>query len=223
MRKKIETEDEYLDYFKNVNEKSDSILEAFKIALDTRKFEIDLYWKRANYFWLFIGAVFIGYCSTLRDDHSLDFENILITFLGYIFSVCWLFVNRGSKFWQENWETNIEKLSRKLGYPIFGLIACDKYNALNPRDKYPYSVSKVNQLLNCAVIFFWAILAVYRTISIGKLSPCCFCGYSICFWALISIISLLILFFIIHLFSKSFVPKRKKELGDSTMVFYNYQ
>jgi len=37
------------------------IEKAFEIALDTRKFEIDLYWKRTAYFVLFIGAIFVGY------------------------------------------------------------------------------------------------------------------------------------------------------------------
>jgi hypothetical protein len=30
-------------------------------ALDIRKFEIELYWKRATYFWTFIGATFAAY------------------------------------------------------------------------------------------------------------------------------------------------------------------
>jgi len=34
---------------------------AIEQALDTRKFEIDLYWKRATYFWAFIAATFAGY------------------------------------------------------------------------------------------------------------------------------------------------------------------
>jgi tRNA A-37 threonylcarbamoyl transferase component Bud32 len=35
--------------------------EALKQALDIRKFEIDLYWKRATYFWAFIAVSFAGY------------------------------------------------------------------------------------------------------------------------------------------------------------------
>ena len=38
-----------------------TIREALDIALDTRKFEIELYWKRANYFVIIIGAIFIGF------------------------------------------------------------------------------------------------------------------------------------------------------------------
>lgn len=34
---------------------------ALELALDIRKFEIELYWKRATYFWTFIAAAFGGY------------------------------------------------------------------------------------------------------------------------------------------------------------------
>lgn len=37
---------------------------ALALALDIRKFEIDLYWKRATYFWAFIAAAFAGYALT---------------------------------------------------------------------------------------------------------------------------------------------------------------
>ena len=30
-------------------------------AADIRKFEIELYWKRATYYWTFIAAAFAGY------------------------------------------------------------------------------------------------------------------------------------------------------------------
>ena len=79
--RKINGNDDYYQFFgnKDNNEKQDekkdnetkALEEALKIALDTRKFEIELYWKRASYFWLFIGAVFVAYFSTLKSDSSL--------------------------------------------------------------------------------------------------------------------------------------------------------
>ncbi len=36
---------------------------ALEHALDIRKFEIELYWKRASYFWTFIGATFAGFIA----------------------------------------------------------------------------------------------------------------------------------------------------------------
>ena len=52
------------DYIKEYKE--EKLEEALEIALDTRKFEIELYWKRTGYFVLFIGAVCIGYYKLMQ-------------------------------------------------------------------------------------------------------------------------------------------------------------
>ena len=49
------SQDEYQRLF------SEHRTEALKAALDIRKFEIELYWKRAAYFWTLIAASFAGY------------------------------------------------------------------------------------------------------------------------------------------------------------------
>lgn len=94
---RIDKKETYLSQFQedNIQEK------ALGYALDIRKFEISLYWKRATYFWAFIAASFAGYFAlmtvpaTERDDISI----IVVCILGFIFSYSWFFVNRGSKFW----------------------------------------------------------------------------------------------------------------------------
>ena len=48
----------------------DLINKAIEIALDTRKFEIELYWKRTAYFVLFIGAIFVGYYNVFSNSKS---------------------------------------------------------------------------------------------------------------------------------------------------------
>ena len=112
------------DYIKEYKEKK--LEEALKIALDTRKFEIGLYWKRTGYFVLFIGAVFVGYYTILSSDkiekEQQEWLLLLLAALGYLLSLLWYMANRGSKFWQENWEAHIEELSTHLGVPIFGII-----------------------------------------------------------------------------------------------------
>ena len=45
---------QYFSKFKNPEK-------AFEKIHDIRKFEIDLYWKRATYNWTFIAAIFAGY------------------------------------------------------------------------------------------------------------------------------------------------------------------
>lgn len=51
----------------NKKKKEKMIKQAFNIALETRRFEIELYWKRTAYFILFLGAVFIGYYQIIRE------------------------------------------------------------------------------------------------------------------------------------------------------------
>jgi hypothetical protein len=50
--------------------------EALKYAHDIRKFEIDLYWRRAAYFWTFIGAAFAAYVLLQKDGAQANSESI---------------------------------------------------------------------------------------------------------------------------------------------------
>ena len=151
------------DYINNFDEKK--LEEAFQIALDTRKFEIELYWKRTGYFVLFIGAVFVGYYKVLQIERLSDSEKewllLLLSSLGFLLSLLWHMANRGSKFWQENWEAHIEDLSIVLGKPVFGIIKCNEHTFYNPKQinkSYPFSVSKVNQMVSLIITLCWLII-----------------------------------------------------------------
>lgn len=154
------------DYIKEYDK--EKLEEAFKIALDTRKFEIELYWKRTGYFVLFIGAVFVGYYKMLQsiDNGSNDIQKELLflffSLLGFILSLLWYIANRGSKFWQENWEAHIEVLSTHLGIPIFGIINYCKSTKSDLMKEYPFSVSKVNQMISLIVTISWFFLFIFN-------------------------------------------------------------
>ena len=45
-----------------------SFKEALRFALEIRKFEIELYWKRGTYFWAFIAVAFAAYGVTTRAE-----------------------------------------------------------------------------------------------------------------------------------------------------------
>lgn len=132
------------------------ILKAYDIALDTRKFEIEMYWKRATYFWGFIAAIFLAYCAILSVE-DLPNKKILmsiITLLGVFFSLGWFFVARGSKAWQENWEMHIYYLEEEINGPLFKIWK-------KPNKGYAYSVSKVNQVLSLYVLIFWIMIFLH--------------------------------------------------------------
>ena len=79
------------------------VKDKFLIYNDTRKFEIKLFWHRAIFFGGFISIIFVGYYST-TDKPTIQF---LLSVLGLLCSFVWFLANKGSKFWQENWEGHI--------------------------------------------------------------------------------------------------------------------
>jgi hypothetical protein len=139
---------------------------ALELALDVRKFEIELYWKRATYFWAFTGAALAGYLTVLTGK---EVENradalLIVSCLGLIFSVAWYFVNRASKFWQANWEAHVDCLEDEVMGPIYKTLLQDRTSFWTLGASYPFSVSKINQLLSLIVVLVFAGL-VLRTLN----------------------------------------------------------
>ena len=209
--------------------------EAFKIALETRKFEIELYWKRTGYFVLFTSAVFVGYYRTLGISETHNREEkwlllLLLSFLGFLLSLLWYMANRGSKFWQENWEAHIEMLSTHLGIPIFGIIRHCTFSKSNLMKEYPFSVSKVNQMVSLIVTASWLLLFAFNLVClISKFDWTFFTRGCPC---IILIIALLAVFIIVlPLLSlesmvrrcESFAANVQDDKKEGNDFFYNYQ
>lgn len=132
---------------------------ALAYATDIRKFEIELYWKRATYFWAFIGAAFAGYALTYKtsSDHE-PWLSLLFSSLGLVFSFAWYLVNRGSKFWQNNWERHVDLLEDMTLGPLYKTIATD-ISSKNPLiAPGAFSVTKINQVLSVFVTLVWGTL-----------------------------------------------------------------
>ncbi|OOZ33979.1 hypothetical protein [Solemya velesiana gill symbiont] len=157
------TPEEYATAFKGKES------EALKQALDIRKFEIELYWKRATYFWTFIGATMAGFLavqsSSAQNKQDLA---VILSCLGMVFSFAWVCVNRGSKFWQENWEKHVDVLEDKVTGPLYKIVM-----SRNTMRKFSekavhlvtgpssISVSKINQIISLYVFCLWLCLLGY--------------------------------------------------------------
>lgn len=162
--RQITTRDEYLNLFPDK-----SITETLKQVLDIRKFEIELYWKRSNYYWTLIAVIFTGYFTTFANfkDESNKLKILFVlNCIGILFSLGWYFVNRGSKFWQLNWEKHLDVLETKVIGPLYKTNISTEYyskkfwNLIAP---FPFSVSKINQVLNLIVLASWLFLLTYVT------------------------------------------------------------
>ncbi|WP_444939919.1 hypothetical protein ACJJI3_12435 [Microbulbifer sp. ZKSA004] len=152
-------------------------------ALDIRKFETELYWKRATYFWTFIGVIFAGYVAVQSLNSDLKRElGVILSCLGFVFSNAWYCVNRGSKHWQENWEKHVELLEDDVMGPLYKTVltrrevmswrsifhsyvslkqfAEDCYYKFSHLITGPsqFSVSKINQIISLYIGVVWLYL-----------------------------------------------------------------
>lgn len=145
--------------------------EALKQALDIRKFEIELYWKRATYFWTFLAATFAGYFLVYRIDTPPNYLVFIVCNLGFIFSFCWFLVNKGSKFWQNNWERHVDRLEDTKMGPLYKTVIMERdLTKWSASKEYPFSVSKINQLLSLYITLLWLILLIKSVIDIFKIN-----------------------------------------------------
>lgn len=182
----IYSQDEYNEIFER-----DIRKEALQIALDTRKFEIELYWKRTTYFWAFIAATYAAYFVLLSSGNINQFKGftIVVSAIGFFFSLGWYFVNRGSKYWQENWERHVSFLEDGSHGPLFKYVKIPNFDFKKLNGEYPFSVSKVNQMLSLMMVIFWFGTFVFSILfSFDKLLST---------WLLVILVILLCIFLLI--------------------------
>jgi hypothetical protein len=137
---------------------------ALEHALDIRKFEIELYWKRATYFWALITVAFAGFFSVLASENIEEkaFYAFVIGVIGFVFTWAWFLANKGSKFWQENWENHVDMLEDNITGPLYKTVL----HRPNGEPKfYDYitrpakiSVSRVNQWVSLFTLLIWITL-----------------------------------------------------------------
>jgi hypothetical protein len=156
----ITDRDDYLARFSAVRKA------ALDRAHDIRKFEIELYWKRAAYFWAFSAVALAGYLSTSGDtDRSNTF---IICCLGFLFSLSWYLVNRGSSYWQRNWEKHVDLLEDEIEGPLHKLVIDRQhFNFSDLSGPYRFSPARMNTILSMMFLVLWSGLAA-RTLLIQE-------------------------------------------------------
>ncbi|HHP7230913.1 MAG TPA: hypothetical protein ACFCUY_08650 [Xenococcaceae cyanobacterium] len=128
-KKEINNKDSYYHNFalsttiftQNKQRKQEKILE---YALDICKFEIQIYWERTKYFIFLIAGSFGGYGLFVSNIFDIAEEIrgsvlLLLTFIGFILSLAWYLSNRGSKYWQGNWERHVDVLEDDIIGPLY--------------------------------------------------------------------------------------------------------
>lgn len=158
------------------------VYEAWRTAMDVRKFEIELYWKRAAYFWTFIGLALAAYGAILTSIKDLPLSGhqsdalFTIALIGLVFSVAWYFVNRGSKYWQQNWEYQVDILEDEALGSIYKTVFFKSKPSfksfMHLTGPYSFSVTKINIILSLFVVCLFFLLSLYALPCIGFSGGC---------------------------------------------------
>lgn len=126
------------------------------MAWSIRNFEIEMYWKRANYFWAFLASTFIGYFALVNSENYRKFDRFnhveiyFIVCIGFILSIAWILTNKGSKSWQRHWEIHVDLLEDNFTGPLYKTVYPTK----------TYSVSKINEIVSFVFAMVWFLLGV---------------------------------------------------------------
>jgi hypothetical protein len=128
-----------------------------ELAHNIRQFEIELYWKRATYFWAFQLIAFTMLGLLLKDGKidplgQLSLGRLLIPApIGVITALAGYITARGSKFWQENWEAHVDLLEEETKERLTQVIVCNRRE---------FSVSRINQRLLSYLVWAWALVMI---------------------------------------------------------------
>lgn len=79
----------------------------YKILIDTRNLEINLFWQRSNYFLVLNTGIALGFFNVANEKFRWVFP-----FFGLIASLLWLAVCLGGKYWQTRWEQTLAEFEK---------------------------------------------------------------------------------------------------------------
>lgn len=145
--------------------KDSRVAKAYEVALDVRKFEIELYWKRAGYFWLLLAALAtsLGVIATSGTEQVLgaarrETVSLFISCAGTVLSICWAIVNRASKVWQRNWELQVDVLEDKVIGPLYKTVMYK-----GGKGQYPihFSISDANFWISIYFVLLFFSCVIY--------------------------------------------------------------
>ncbi len=219
----INNREDYIALFDNYEGNKQ---EVFKQIVDIRKFEIELYWKRTYFFWTIIASIIAGYFLALsKADNSSNSLKILFSLanLGLIFSIGWYFVNRGSKYWQVNWEKHMDTIEDDVIGPLYKTMINKEhyrkqfFKLVSP---FPFSVSKINQILNLVLVCFWSLILFDFSRDNLRVDFCCLNNY-FTFYSL-TIIMTVIAILSLFTFGQTeinFFFKKEKQSKDTAINF----
>ena len=142
------------------NEKKKQRKAALDRSHEIRFFEIDLYWKRANYFWLLQAAVFTAVALTIKSGKDLFFTLVplALSSLGFLTAWASFLAALSSKFWQRNWEHHIDVLEGEFEGNLYKTVYVSRSGSR-------WSLTSVNEKTILFFSMFWIVILIFTSIT----------------------------------------------------------
>lgn len=154
-------------------------LENWKMAWHGRDFELSHLWQRSIFITTFIILIYTGYgaiwlnflkCNFKLEEFLFFIANIVsifIAILGYILSLLYIMIGKGSKYWYERYEEYILDIEKDSDINVMYSLGNKKYFEVNEsllsRDAGKYSVSKINIMLGQISACIWFFILVVHS------------------------------------------------------------
>lgn len=151
---------EHVEY--ELQGRKSQLREVFDKAHELRDFEIQMYWKRALYFWgpqAVLIVAFLGLHEGYINKAIGLLPNIVVGLVALVFTMAWRLALKGAKRWQENWEMHIDHLETLITGNLYTTVLFKAPGKDRPlwggEDNPFYSVTRVNESINLLLIFAW--------------------------------------------------------------------
>ena len=139
---------------------------SLNIAWQNWRTEIQTYWQRALYFFGFISIVGAGYIKLKMDaTDTVSSLPLLLSMLLTLLAFIWYLSNRGSKFWQNNWEQHIIQMEAKSEKLMSNVLQRPNKGS-KLLGAYPVSPYKANTLVSLIVFLFGCLSVIYEVFSL---------------------------------------------------------
>ena len=180
--------------------------EQYHLLINARNFHYDNFNKWMTFFYVAVGAIFVGYYSIIEKT-GLNFEKIIILSIGLLVSIFWHWSCKGYYYWITNFIELIKHYEKRFhkNNRVYFCFANKKLNNnyFSPLSGANISTSKVTLLFSFLVANIWDILLIKYILDQY------FTGRCICFYILIYACGIITLYLL-----SSFTPMTMKSKID---------
>ena len=186
---------------------------AYEKAIEAYWKHVDRYHTWMNYYAIFNGALFVGFCTLLTATTKVSTNNylcyslsndykplyIVLSVLGLISSMSWYLSIKGHEKWEKSWMNIIEKYELK---DVYGLIIAEKSDivmeGIVPHYFKAYSTHKITKLFVASVIISWGICPLLLFIGEQMIKD----SYTATYFIIIAIEGYYIFLVVLHCFER---------------------